>query len=854
MKMCGKLKIWLLVVILFLIEASGSKLPNLGSLDDDSDDFEPDSDSLVDESVYWDTVQTLNYGGPFYRDDDARDPDNVGTRLEDDEEWSQIGNLERMTTVEDPDTETEQLQSIEVADTMKRFTFGKRFTDDIKLHIHWLFLRKMKTQDIKVAINYPMLGSVARNLTYITIEMNQTSNALARITGGGIGKHFVSILLEANESATLAADTIFGKILRKEIPCSFIYEDDKCVAFHDINAQAPVHFLVIPRKYIPQLSKAYDCDAELLGHLMLVCRKLAKELGLQNGFRVVINDGIDGVTNKNSTDSFLPSNDNQSRPFDEQSPIIHQCTQSSTNPLKIPTEDAKDESSVPKYNQPTEECLNNEHLPRKFKKLLDECLLKDECDILPEYQVFAGLLERTRKLDAVITRKRRNFQEDVKWPMIETRKLRISVSHTFYSNQSAESAVTSWRLCVQGCLLKHDQTSPYENDRKFTSFFTFLMIELDNDLYGPDNLIEWRRTDTTMETDGFLFERPCNPNINCSIRVCLVLNSQSPQFELDPRLKSLVGSHNQSRSAVISGLWQYIKIHQLQDATENDYFNCDKYLKEAFGCSRMKLAEISERINPLLYPTPQIPIVLKHLISTEDGAECKKTYHVIDVEVEDTILKQRKNNFLLRFNEDEKQIEGLDCKIHEVIDEIKEVQLDREFYLNVAEDPRTFVHRWIIGHYEDNETYIGHLEHKTELYTQPWVKEAVSRYLLSKSVQSDDTTAFEPFDNSNYRLPQHRNIFIDFIESIAQQTIQLAKDAIKILQSRIDELIQGIYEKLFDLQQMGDDTLNAILNDLEKHNSGKSVSSCVENRMDEIKQIISNGREDISRCIQTALV
>ncbi|KAJ6639732.1 Adenosine 5'-monophosphoramidase HINT1 [Pseudolycoriella hygida] len=91
------------------------------------------------------------------------------------------------------------------------------------------------------------------------------------------------------------ADTIFGKILRKEIPCSFIYEDDKCVAFHDINAQAPVHFLVIPRKSIPQLSKASDDDAELLGHLMLVGRKLAKEQGLENGFRVVINDGMDGA-------------------------------------------------------------------------------------------------------------------------------------------------------------------------------------------------------------------------------------------------------------------------------------------------------------------------------------------------------------------------------------------------------------------------------------------------------------------------------------------------------------------------------------------------------------------------------
>ncbi|XP_071450758.1 adenosine 5'-monophosphoramidase HINT1 [Hetaerina americana] len=100
--------------------------------------------------------------------------------------------------------------------------------------------------------------------------------------------------VEKARAAIPENDTIFGKILRKEIPCSFIYEDDQCVAFNDINAQAPVHFLVIPRKPIPQLSKAEDEDEKLLGHLMLVARKLAKENGLSGGFRMVLNDGPDG--------------------------------------------------------------------------------------------------------------------------------------------------------------------------------------------------------------------------------------------------------------------------------------------------------------------------------------------------------------------------------------------------------------------------------------------------------------------------------------------------------------------------------------------------------------------------------
>lgn len=107
-------------------------------------------------------------------------------------------------------------------------------------------------------------------------------------------KKMASEVEKAQGAVPTSGDTIFGKILRKEIPCNFIYEDDKCVAFHDINAQAPVHFLVIPKKAIPQLSKCDDDDEQLLGHMMVVAKKVAKEQNLSKGFRLVINDGPQG--------------------------------------------------------------------------------------------------------------------------------------------------------------------------------------------------------------------------------------------------------------------------------------------------------------------------------------------------------------------------------------------------------------------------------------------------------------------------------------------------------------------------------------------------------------------------------
>lgn len=90
------------------------------------------------------------------------------------------------------------------------------------------------------------------------------------------------------------ADTIFGKIISGEIPAPRVYEDEHCIVINDIQPQAPVHMLVIPRKPIPRLVDASADDQLLLGHLMLVARKMADENGIGEGFRLIINNGEGG--------------------------------------------------------------------------------------------------------------------------------------------------------------------------------------------------------------------------------------------------------------------------------------------------------------------------------------------------------------------------------------------------------------------------------------------------------------------------------------------------------------------------------------------------------------------------------
>lgn len=84
-------------------------------------------------------------------------------------------------------------------------------------------------------------------------------------------------------------DNIFQKIIDRQIPASIVHEDDRCLAFKDINAQAPMHVLIIPKKVIPTHDAIADADRDLLGHLHLVAAQLAKQLGLQAGYRLVVN-------------------------------------------------------------------------------------------------------------------------------------------------------------------------------------------------------------------------------------------------------------------------------------------------------------------------------------------------------------------------------------------------------------------------------------------------------------------------------------------------------------------------------------------------------------------------------------
>ncbi|XP_046887578.1 SWI/SNF-related matrix-associated actin-dependent regulator of chromatin subfamily D member 2 isoform X3 [Hypomesus transpacificus] len=330
----------------------------------------------------------------------------------------------------------------------------------------------------------------------------------------------------------------------------------------------------------------------------------------------------------------------------------------------------------------------------KRRKMADKVLPQRIRDLVPESQAYMDLLAFERKLDQTIARKRIEIQEAIKKPIT-------------IGNQK----------------------------RKFSSFFKSLVIELDKELYGPDNhLVEWHRMPTTQETDGFQVKRPGDSSVKCTL--LLMLDHQPPQYKLDPRLARLLGVHTQTRASIMQALWLYIKVNQLQDSQEKEYINCNHYLRQIFVCPRLRFTEIPMKLAGLLqHPDP---IIIHHIISVDPNDLKKTACYDIDVEVDDP-LKVQMNSFLSSAT-NQQEFATLEMKIHETIESINHLKTQRDFMLSFSNNPQDFIQDWLKSQSRDLKLMMDvagnpEEERRTEFYHAPWVPEAVGRYVSAKVQQ-----------------------------------------------------------------------------------------------------------------------
>uniref|UniRef100_A0A0X3P664 DM2 domain-containing protein n=1 Tax=Schistocephalus solidus TaxID=70667 RepID=A0A0X3P664_SCHSO len=390
-------------------------------------------------------------------------------------------------------------------------------------------------------------------------------------------------------------------------------------------------------------------------------------------------------------------------------------------------------------------------LTKKKRRLADRLLTKTVRQIIPESESYMELLEVEKKLDLVLSRKRLTLQESLKQPAKTKRTLRVVLSSTFRpgtvgsigvdGQPLTESMPPGWELKVEGQLLeKTGQSGNSALDlryrRKFSTFFKSLVIELDRDLYGPDNhLVEWHRTPSTAETDGFQVKRTGMNNVRCTI--LLMLDYQPPQYKLDARLARLLGLHTGTRSQIFYALWNYIKVHRLQDSHEKDFINCDQYLEQVFGCQRMRFAEIPNRLAQLQHAPD--PIVINHVIINEGEDPNKTSCYDIEVEVDD-VYKCMVQNYLQN-TQSNQELASIDNKIYELVEQINQMKVHREFYLEFSQDPQGFITRWLASQSHDlqvmTDAVPGHPEEerRADFYHASWMQEAVKRYFYNRVIQ-----------------------------------------------------------------------------------------------------------------------
>lgn len=387
----------------------------------------------------------------------------------------------------------------------------------------------------------------------------------------------------------------------------------------------------------------------------------------------------------------------------------------------------------------------------KRQKEEDKKTLERVENVIPESKVFSSLLEFERKLDSNLTRRKLDILEALKVrPVKNTSVLRLNIYNT-HSNQEAIYHIDSsfgatlndspsWTLRMEGRVIENMGGGTNYNtpgirtsiNRKFSSFFSKIFIQLDKELYPENDIIEWHKAAQPYDCNGFEVKRPGNQETTA--KIILHLDHQPPQYKLSSDLARILGMSGraETRARILMQVWQYIKVNKLQDPEDRKTIINNPVLKEIFGCDRMQFSQIPQLLTEHLSPPEPYEIDFK--IKLSGSAQQSERVFDIQVQIDDPAII---NTTSATLDSSSKEIEQLDEQISRYIQQINKLKRKRDFILQFAKAPVEFINSYCDSQLRDykittsESKTLDEEERHSNYFYQPFVTEAVEQYIQS---------------------------------------------------------------------------------------------------------------------------
>lgn len=400
--------------------------------------------------------------------------------------------------------------------------------------------------------------------------------------------------------------------------------------------------------------------------------------------------------------------------------------------------------------------------PNLYKKPTDRNLSSLFDSILPEVALYRQLQETERKIDATLNRKKLDLQDVLAGSMRTRETMRLFISNSVadqpwqvMARMDGSDAFdfdtnsnSSWNLRIEGRLLNDNEPLESPNRRKFSSYFTSIVVEFEG-LEDPSEgtIAEWHETtdpqeqaaaiaqtqQNKLEFDVLDIRRRGDRPVNA--KILFQVKEYPDKFRLSPQLAQVLATEEETKPGVVLALWQYIKFHKLQDFEEKRLIKCDAALKRVFGCDSFTFPQIIGIIQPHLLP--RAPILLEYNIQV--NKENNVGDFVYDIEIEmDHPKKAELANLLENWNENLPEIQALDDQIALTVQAMNETRLKYQFMQSMATDPAETISQWLDSQASDLKLIMsdkGFNEEevrRSEFYTDDVLNQTVHLFLNSK--------------------------------------------------------------------------------------------------------------------------